>query len=118
MKEDVPKRIKARLNTLADLAFEREWVRELTPLAARFDDWQAGQITAGELNDLIHPYHNGPSRDLFKFYSYGESHFAVARRSRRGSVDREKDSQRRLALYRGDGPVLSRSSGRSEDVTP
>ena len=77
--KDYPKRIKAHLNELADQAHERELARELTQLAARFDEWRAGRISAGELNHLIHQYHNGPSRELFKLYSYGESHFAVAR---------------------------------------
>jgi hypothetical protein len=52
---------------------------ELTQLAAKFDDWRAGRISAGELNDQIHQHHNGPSRELFTFYNNAEPRWSVAR---------------------------------------
>lgn len=89
--KDYPKPIKKRLTALADQAYERELARELTQLAARFDDWRAGRITPWELNDQIHRYHNGPAWELFKFYDYGGSpQFAVARAVAEG-VLKEKE---------------------------
>ena len=77
---DYPKRIKKLLNELKCEAHERELARELTQLATKFDEWRAGEMGAGDLDYLIHQHHNGPSRELFKFYNYGGSpHLAVAR---------------------------------------
>ncbi len=74
-----PKHIKKQLNTLMSEAYERELTRELTQLAARFDEWRAGQIAPGELNDLIHQYHQGPAREIYKRYDFGDADLAVAR---------------------------------------
>jgi hypothetical protein len=75
---DYPKHIKKKLYELRCEAHERELARELMQLAAKFDEWEAGHIGAGELDNLIHQHHNGPSRKLFKFYNGGDDRFAVA----------------------------------------
>jgi hypothetical protein len=75
---DYPKHVKKKLRELRCEAHERELARELTQLAAKFDEWKAGQIGAGDLDLLIHQHHNGPSRELFKFYDGGDDRFAVA----------------------------------------
>jgi hypothetical protein len=77
--KDYPKRIKVQLRKLMGEAYERELARELTKLATRFGDWQAGQIDAGELNDLIHKHHNGPSREMFNYYNNVSPSTSVAR---------------------------------------
>jgi hypothetical protein len=77
--KDYPKRIKRQLRELAGEAHERELARELAQLAAKFDAWRAGQIGAGDLDYQIHQHHNGPARELFKFYNYADADLAVAR---------------------------------------
>ena len=47
---DYSKKVKAQFRKLVDEAYERELARELARLAARFDEWRAGQISAGELS--------------------------------------------------------------------
>ncbi len=42
---------------------------ELSKLAERFNDWQNKQIDSFELNHLIHEFHNGSARDLWKRYN-------------------------------------------------
>jgi hypothetical protein len=73
-----PKHIKKKILELRCEAHERELARELTQLAAKFDEWKAGQIGAGDLDLLIHQHHDGPSRELFKFYNGGDDGFKVA----------------------------------------
>ena len=67
--DEYPRRIKKQLRTLLGEAYTRELTRELRQLAAHFEEWQAGEISAGELSSLIHAYDVGPSRDMFRFYN-------------------------------------------------
>lgn len=59
------KKQKAELRRLAELAYERELGQHLTELAAAFGDWKRGNITAGELSDLVHEFHQGPAREVW-----------------------------------------------------
>ena len=64
--EHLPRQIKWQLNQLVDQAYENELSRELEKLAARVDEWRAGNMTASELAHLIHKADTGPLRDLYK----------------------------------------------------
>jgi hypothetical protein len=44
-----------------------------------FKKWRNKEIDGFELNDLIHKHHQGPSRDLWKYYAYADPDTAVAR---------------------------------------
>lgn len=66
---EAPKRIKRLLRELAAKAHEEELRRALTPLAKAFDRWSRGEVDSFELSDLIHEFHQGPSRDLFVRYT-------------------------------------------------
>ena len=65
---DIPKHIKSQLRELANQAYEHELADELANLASRFDEWRAGKITVWDLTELVHKYHNGPARELYKRY--------------------------------------------------
>ena len=86
---DYPKHIKKKIHELKCEAYKRELARELTQLAAKFDEWKAGHMGAGELDNLIHQHHNGPSRELFKFYNYGNDDLAVAGAIAQGILTKE-----------------------------
>jgi hypothetical protein len=75
---EMPKRVKRALREAAMRAHEEELRRALLPLAEAFDQWRAGQVSSGELVDLIHQFHQGPARELFKKYNYGSLDLAVA----------------------------------------
>jgi len=77
--KEYPKRIRGQLRELMGIAYEQELGRELTQLATHFDSWQAGQISARELDNLIHRYHNDHARELYKYYNYVSPDIAVAR---------------------------------------
>ena len=66
---EYPKRIKRELKELAGQAYENELGRELGDLARHFDDWREGKIGASDLTELVHQYHNGPARELWKKYN-------------------------------------------------
>ena len=57
-----------RIRELCALAYERELSAELARLEAAFRRWRAEEINAFGLSDLIHQFHQGPSRELFLRY--------------------------------------------------
>ena len=56
------------LRRLADLAYERELAMALEALEGEFKQWRGKKISAFELSELIHKFHNGIARDLWSFY--------------------------------------------------
>ena len=105
---DQPKHIKRKLRELVGQAYENELAKELAGLAARFDEWRAGKISAGELSSLVHKYEIGPSRRLYSTYVDSSLlEVLIASAIVRGVID-EKDLpaevmpylQNALAFYR------------------
>ena len=52
--QDYPKAIKKKLRNLMGEAYENELAEELAKLEAKFAEWRAGKIYAGDLSYLIH----------------------------------------------------------------
>jgi chemotaxis regulatin CheY-phosphate phosphatase CheZ len=87
---EYPKRIKRELRELAGQAHENEMGRELEQLARHFDEWHEGKIDAASLTELIHQYHNGPTRELWKKYNSGFVEVLVAQAIVNGILQREQ----------------------------
>jgi hypothetical protein len=66
---DYPKPIKKQLRELIGQAYEAELGQALAGLAAKFDQWKQGTITAGELGSLIHEFEIKTSRQLYRRYN-------------------------------------------------
>jgi len=66
---EYPKSVMKLIRQYARQAHEEELRRALEPLAQKFDEWRAGVVGSGELTEIIHKFHSGPSRELFKFYN-------------------------------------------------
>jgi hypothetical protein len=66
-----PKRIKREIRELAAKLQEIELRSALNALALDVQRWQRGEIDSYELNDLIHRFHHGPSREIYNRYSTG-----------------------------------------------
>jgi hypothetical protein len=82
--KDLTKAQRRRLTELAALAYQRELDAELGKLEAEFRRWRSGELSPHELSDLIHAFHNGPSRELFSRYDRKFRDLAVAGAVRRG----------------------------------
>ena len=65
------------LRRLAGLAYERELAKALESLEGNFKRWRKNKITAFELSELIHKFHNGIARDLWSFYTTGNTELNV-----------------------------------------
>lgn len=60
-------------------AYRREQEKALDSLRREFDRWRSGEIDCWELTELIHRFHNGESRGLYKIYEMGDIKIALAR---------------------------------------
>jgi len=63
---------------LAGLAHERELSTAAGSLESEFGRWRRGEIDVFELNEHIHKFHDGVSRELYKAYAMGRPEFSVA----------------------------------------
>ena len=87
--EDFTRAEKRQLRELADKAYERELGEALRDLKIRFAQWEGGKITAFDLSESIHEFHNGIARELFKSYDNKLEAFNVARALRDGILARD-----------------------------
>jgi len=79
MNDKYTKRQRRKLRELSEKAHEAELNKALNELYENFNDWNAGKINAFELNELIHKFHNGKSREIYNLYNSSVENFAVAR---------------------------------------
>ena len=86
--DQIPKPIKRALRELADRAYEIELGRALAALHSEFGRWQQGEVTAFDLSEAIHRFHQGPARALFSMYTHGHPTAAVAHAIHSGILDR------------------------------
>ncbi len=70
---EIPKSVNKQLKKLVATAYERELRQELERLAQQFDAWRTGRIGTWEIDSLIHKYHNGSARELWKLYDSSAS---------------------------------------------
>ena len=58
-------------------------------LAARFRDWEAGQLSSSDLHAAIHEYHDGTGRDIWKRFATNNPKVPLAYAVATGVVTRE-----------------------------
>jgi len=63
---------------LAGLAHEKELAAAAIELQSEFERWRRGEIDVFVLNDHIHKFHDGISRELYKRYAMGDAEWSVA----------------------------------------
>lgn len=73
------KRINRLLRELTGRAYQEALSRELSRLQESFHAWQAGKLSAFDLNEEIHRFHQGPSRELYVHYTSRLYELVVAR---------------------------------------
>ena len=84
-----PKHIKRLIREYAAQAYELELGQALGELEQQFARWRSGQISAGELSDLIHAFHQGPARELWGRYNARIYDMLVAQAIVTGLLPRE-----------------------------
>jgi hypothetical protein len=79
MSADLSKSERRKIRQLAEVAWDRQLRGELHKLAAAIADMAEGKITPFDVNEQVHRFHNGVSRDLFCMYSSSDPWYAVCR---------------------------------------
>ena len=74
-----PKNIRRQIKELSIQAYEIELRIHLGELHKKFDEWKNNQLKSGELSDLIHEFHHGPSREMYTYYNTVDPELAVGR---------------------------------------
>jgi hypothetical protein len=79
-----------RVRELAADAHARELTEALTDLYEEFQRWGGDEISVFDLNDLVHEFHNGISRELHKRYAMGSFELGVIYALRHGVLGVEE----------------------------
>ena len=74
-----PKNIRRKIKELSLKAYEIELRKHLEKLYNNFKDWDNDKLKSGELSDLIHEFHHGPSREMYNYYNTVDPGMAVGR---------------------------------------
>jgi hypothetical protein len=88
--QETPKAIKRLVREWAGIAHERDLRQELGALHGQFGRWERGEITTFELNDFVHQFHDGASRETWKRYATNHLEPAVARAVTLGVLRKEE----------------------------
>jgi len=83
---------KGKLRELAGIANERELDQELEKLYRHFESWKKKEISCFELSDLIHTFHQEPSREIWKMYTFSDPDMAVSRAVALGLLKQGRDT--------------------------
>lgn len=110
------KKQRRELTNLQGIAWERELAAALQVLRGDFAAWERGEISAFDLSDRIHEYHNGKSRELFNRYSDSLNDFVILRAIASGVIA-ESELSNELHEYLSDDivEVRKRWNSSSED---
>lgn len=74
------------LRKLAGSAYERELAKALETLEESFRQWRKKKISAFELSDRVHKFHNGVARNLWSFYEAGHTEIIVRHAIAKGII--------------------------------
>jgi hypothetical protein len=83
------KKMKKVLREYAEQAYCKEMSIALDALYESMNLWKQGQVTVYQMNDEIHNYHNGASREVYNRYNTTHLNLAVASAIQRGILEKE-----------------------------
>lgn len=111
--EKISKKQRAHLRELAGRAYEIELSKCLMVLDEQFEKWKSGKMDVWQLSDLIHQFHDGDSRELYKYYVFGKDYpLQIAHAIRNGclSIEDVEESCRGFVQYLMDGFHIEKDS--------
>ncbi|MFZ1641841.1 MAG: hypothetical protein WAV07_10505 [Candidatus Contendobacter sp.] len=88
MTKKISKNVQKALRQFAGIAYERELSVAAQALQTEFSRWTSGAVDVFTLNEKIHEFHQGISRELYSRYTVMDAAFAVASALRRSVLTR------------------------------
>jgi hypothetical protein len=86
-----PQKVRRQIvQEFAALAYERELARELDTVEIGFSRWRRNEVSAHELSELIHAFHDGAARRLYSVYHGELIEIAVGSAIARGVLTEEE----------------------------
>ena len=76
--QNTPKAMKRLVREWAGIAHDRDLRQALGELHSQFARWERGEISSFELNEHVHQFHDGASREIWKRYATNHLEPAVA----------------------------------------
>ncbi len=108
MSKKISKNTQKAIREFAGVAYERELSAAFRALQGEFSRWASGEIDAFQLNEKVHEFHQGISRELFGRYVGMDAAFGVASALHRGILSRAEVGEPIYASV--EGIILSLSS--------
>ncbi|MBA2650442.1 MAG: hypothetical protein H0U75_12775 [Legionella sp.] len=88
---ELSRKTRKKLRELCKIAYTRELNHHIEQLGQKFDEWRNNDIDCWDLNDLIHEFHDGTSRDLYKVYHYTKNEaYLVSRAVQLGFLQKDE----------------------------
>lgn len=115
MAEKITRSESARLRELAQEAWECELNSELLTLFETFCRWADNGMSAFELVEQIHEFHDGVSRDLYKRYMALPARTAVAMAIAHGLMSEDAVAPELLAKMTDEIESFRKSVDRADD---
>ncbi len=84
------KQTKKLIRQYGAIANERELSQVLRDLHSEFERWQKGEISPGDLNDKIHEFHDGPSKNIWVKYSTSNPQAGLAAAIASGLITKDE----------------------------
>jgi hypothetical protein len=100
-----------RLRELAAEAHAQELTTALTELYEDFQHWGGDEISVFDLNNRIHEFHNGLSRELYKRYAMGSFELSVTYALRHGVLGTEEVGRELIAALGLDPDEFAQPDG-------
>lgn len=75
---DIPKNKNKLIQEYAALVHDRELSSTLKALQAEFDLWETGEISAEQLSNQIHKFHQGPLKKIWAKYEMSSKEAMIA----------------------------------------
>ena len=88
--QEVPKQTRRLVREWAAIAHDRDLRKALSELRGQFERWDRGEIDSFELIELVHRFHEGTAREIWKRYATTRLEPAIASAVAAGVLRREE----------------------------
>ncbi|TWU32664.1 hypothetical protein Q31b_58220 [Novipirellula aureliae] len=79
MQHESTKADRKLVRKLASIAWERQLRDELAKIGGVISEMTSGDLSPFDVNECVHEFHNGISRELYNLYAASDPWFAVCR---------------------------------------